>query len=384
MGASVETLDLERFGVSPSTGFLPAETPPRRVGSDVPDALEELDELARSLPTLLDRGKLRSSVESLAPPAPHQFDVLSDTTLTRTYTISGFFANAYVNKIGAESTKTIPRGVAVPLYEAADRLGRTPVLSYDAYVLHNWRRLDGTERLRPHDLDSITTFTDLPDERWFIVIHAAIEAAAGPALAAIGEAQRGILDRKTDRVHRALRSIEESLHEIVPILDRMGEHNDPEMYGEGFRPYLGALTGVEFEGVDDLEGTQSFRGASGAQSSIFPALDAAFGIDHGDTPLVEHLHTLRQDMPPAHRAFIEAARTGPSIKAFAERTGEAAVREAYNECIDQMVRFRERHYDVVEQYLASKLGETTGTGGTPYGDFLAMFTETTRSIRLPD
>jgi indoleamine 2,3-dioxygenase len=258
------------------------------------------------------------------------------------------------------------------------------VLSYDAYVLHNWRRLDGTQRLRPHDLDSITTFTDLRDERWFIGIHAAIEAAAGPALAAIGQAQRGILDRDTDRVHRALRSIEESLHVIVPILDRMGEHNDPEMYGEGFRPYLGALTGVEFEGVADLEGTQSFRGASGAQSSIFPALDAAFGIDHGDTPLVDHLHSLRQDMPPEHRAFIQAAADGPAIKAFAERTGDSDVREAYNECIDQMVHFRERHYDVVEQYLASKLGETTGTGGTPYGDFLAMFTDNTRALRLGD
>ncbi len=382
MTGEVATLDLDRFELSPTNGFLPDEPPLTSLPGDVPDPLQSVDELADDIPSLIEADRLRPEVSAVPSVSPAHLDHLSNRELRRVYTATGFLANAYVHKIGAESAKAIPDGIAVPLYESADRLGRTPVLSYDSYVLHNWTRLDGATGLRPHELDSVTNFVDLRDERWFIAIHAAIEAAAGPALAALGEAQRGILDRDTDRVHRALRTIEESLHEIIPILTRMGEHNDPERYGEGFRPYLGALTGVTFEGVDALSGPQSFRGASGAQSSIFPALDAAFGIDHGDNPLVDHLESLRTDMPPAHREFIKAAAEGPAIKAFAERTGDAAVREAYNECIDQMVRFRERHYEVVERYLASKLGETTGTGGTPYGEFLSMFTENTRAIRL--
>lgn len=382
MTDAVATLDLARFDVSPTTGFLADREPATGLDAEAPEALHGLDELGRDIPGLLEADGLRSAVRGLDTPPRDAFDDLSNRTLTRVYTVAGFLANAFVHKIGADPATDLPAGLAVPLYESASRLGRTPVLSYDAYVLHNWRPLAGPTAMTPHDIDAITTFTALRDERWFIAIHAAIEAAAGPALAAIGEAQAGILDRDTDRVHRALRSIEESLHAIVPILNRMGEHNDPEKYGAGFRPFLGALTGVTFEGVPTLEGSQSFRGASGAQSSIFPALDAAFGIDHGDNPLVEHLHALRQDMPPAHREFIHAAAEGPPIKAFAERTGDDRVREAYNECVDQMVRFRERHYEVVERYLASKLDETEGTGGTPYGEFLTMFTDNTRAIRL--
>lgn len=378
----VPTLDLGQFGLSAKAGFLPDTEPPVTLAEDAPELLRRLDRLAEALPERLAADTLRPSVRELRPPSTERFDALSDRQLLRLYTVCGFIANAYVHKIGAEPASSLPAGVAVPLYESASRLGRTPVLSYDAYVLYNWQPVTDAVGLRPHAVTAITTFSALRDERWFIAVHAAIEAAAGPALAAIGAAQQGILDRDPERVHRALRSIEESLHDIVPILNRMGEHNDPQRYGDGFRPYLGALPGVEFEGVADLEGPQRFRGASGAQSTIFPALDAAFGIEHGDNPLVDHLHSLRTDMPPAHRAFIEAAQGGPAIKSFAERTSDAAVREAYNECIDQMVRFRERHYEVVEQFLASKLGETEGTGGTPYGEFLSMFTKDTRAIRL--
>jgi indoleamine 2,3-dioxygenase len=378
---TVETAKLARFEVSRANGFLPDEPPLRSFGPDAGPFLQRLDELASELPSLLESDQLRPRVDELSAPNAGWLDGRSPRERRRAYTVCGFLANGYVHQLGAPSVKSIPAGVAVPLYDAASALGRTPVLSYDAYALHNWRRLAPDGAMRPHHLDSNVNFVDLVDERWFIVIHVAIESAAGPALAAIGDAQQAIADDDAEGVRRALRTVEEAMHELIGLLDRMGEHNHPDQYGRGFRPYLGALTKVRFEGVDALDGPQSFRGASGAQSSVFPALDAGFGIDHGDNPLVAHLEALRADMPPAHQRFIEAAAESPDIRAYVQDADES-VQAAFNECLDRMVRFRELHLDVVQTYLADELGETEGTGGTPYGRFLSMFVDSTRECKL--
>lgn len=381
MASRVETTDLARFDVSPDHGFLPDEPPLPSFGPDAGPFLRRLDQLADELPALLAADELRPRIDELSPPDDGWLDGPSTRATERAYTVCGFLANGYVHQIDAPPVDALPAGIAVPLYDAASALGRTPVLSYDAYALHNWRRLDAEAGMRPHQLDAVVQFTDLPDERWFIVIHVAIERAAGPAIAAIGRAQQAVTDGDDEAVVRALRTIEESLHDVISLLDRMGEHNHPEQYGHGFRPYLDAITNVEFEGVDALEGPQRYRGASGAQSSVFPALDAAIGIDHGDNPLVEHLEALRADMPPAHRAFIAATADGPNLRGYA-RDGDDELRAAFDDCIDRMVRFRELHRDVVATYLTDEIGETEGTGGTPYGRFLSMFVDNTRECRL--
>lgn len=377
--AGVDTTDLDRFDVSREHGFLAEEPPLETFEDESAPFLHRLDELAGELPDRLATGDLRPAVDQLDPPAAGWLDGLSTRAIERAYTVCGFLANGYVHQLDAPDVDALPAGVAVPLYQSASALGRTPVLSYDAYALHNWRRLDPGASMRPHQLDAVVQFSDLPDERWFIVIHVAIEAAAGPPLAALGPAQQAVADGDDAALVRALRTVEEGLHDLIALLDRMGEHNAPDQYDAGFRPYLDAITGVEYEGVDALAGPQRFRGASGAQSSVFPALDAAVGVDHGDNPLVEHLESLRADMPPAHRAFVEATAAGPDIQAYAADAG-GDVRSAYNEVVDRMVRFRELHADVVSTYLAG--GEATGTGGTPYARFLSMFTEDTRDCRL--
>ncbi|WP_458210809.1 indoleamine 2,3-dioxygenase [Haladaptatus sp. NG-SE-30] len=377
----VETLDYERFDISPEHGFIPSVEPLTTFGPDTHPHLAALDELGHDLPGLLERDQLRPEVRTLDSPPTDIFDDLTDRELVRVYSVSGFLANAYVNKADAPVADTIPAGVAVPLYESTKRLGRTPVLSYDGYILHNWVRDDPDRGLQPHNIRTVTNFFEPEDEQWFVAIHIAIESAAGPAIAAIGDAQQGIRDDDSSRVLRALRTMEDSLHDITCVLDRMPEHNDPERYGRGFRPYLRSLSSVEYEGVEELTGPQSYRGASGAQSSLFQTLDSALGIDHGDNPLVNHLHVLRGDMPPEHRAFIEAVEGGPDIRDYAENADDT-VRKAYNECIDRLVTFRDHHIDVVEQYLTKPLDETTGTGGTPYGRYLGTFTDDTRESRI--
>ncbi|WP_266080887.1 PrnB family protein [Haladaptatus caseinilyticus] len=381
MAERVAALDYERFNIDPNRGFLPNTEPLASFGADAQPFLNELDELGTSLPKLLETDQLRPRVRGLEAPSSEFFDGLTDRELARIYTVTGFLANAYVHKIDANTAKTIPAGVAVPLYESTARLGATPVLSYDGYVLYNWIREDSEHDLLPQNVRSITNFFAPGDERWFIAIHVAIENGAGPAIAAIGDAQQGVLEDDPVRVADALRTMKQSLREITDILNRMPERNEPEMYGNGFRPYLKPLTGVEYEGVAALDGRQSFRGASGAQSSILPALDAALGIDHGNNPLVGHLRTLRRDMPTAHREFIETVRSGPDIREYVSNADEE-LKAAYNDCIDSMVVFRDDHIDVVAKYIEGPLDESEGTGGTPFSRYLRTFTDDTEDSRI--
>ncbi|WP_227356341.1 indoleamine 2,3-dioxygenase [Haladaptatus salinisoli] len=381
MTERAESLDYDRFDISPDHGFLPDTEPLTSFGKTTRSHLQSLDELGENLPRLLEDDRLRTAVEDLEAPAPRVFDALTERELMRVYSVSGFLANAYVQKPDAPTAEAIPAGVAVPLYESTKRLGCTPVLSYDAYVLHNWTRIDADGAMTPPNIDSITNFFEPRDERWFIAIHVAIESAAGPAIAAIGEAQQGILEDAPKRVKRALRTIDDALRDITDTLDRMPERNDPERYGRGFRPYLKSLTSVEYEGVAELDGPRSYRGASGAQSSLFQAFDAALGIDHGDNPLVSHLNVLRGDMPPGHRAFIEAVEDGPNVRDYAEN-GDESLRKTYNDCIDRMVTFRDHHIEIVETYLTKPLDEQKGTGGTPYGRYLGSFTDDTQNSKL--
>lgn len=377
MTDSVPTSDYERYGVSPDRGFVPDTAPLTSLGDDVHPSLARLDDVASTLPERLDEGSLRETLDAASTPPVAAVDGLSVRETRRVYGVCGFLASAYVHHLDAPRVGYVPESVAVPLVAAADELGRTPMLAYDSYVLENWAH-DGDPD-DPVAIDVPTTFSGLPDEEWFVAVHVAIETTAGPAVAAVGEAQQGMRKDDNARVLGAMETIADAVERVAVTLRRMPDGNDPDVYGAGFRPYLTSFNGVEYRGTD-LTGTQSFRGGSGAQSSLFPALDGVLGIDHGDGPLITHLRTLREDMPPDHRAFVEAAESGPSLRSYVKASGDPDLRAAYDECIDRTVEFRELHVDVVETYLSG--GDEEGTGGTPYVSFLDGFTEDTREARL--
>lgn len=378
----VDTLDHDQYDVSRDRGFLPDFDPLTTFGDDAPQCLQELGALARALPDLLDDDELRPRLRRVDPPDGDVFDDLSRRELLRAYSVAGFLASAHVHKIGAPTESSIPGGVAVPLYEAADRLDRPPILSYDGYALYNWAFEDADRGFMPHNIATITNFVTMLDEQWFIVIHVVIEARAAPALAAIGDAQQGVVDGDDGRVLQALRTMEDALHGIVEALDRMPEHNDPGNYGPSFRPYIKPFEGVTYEGVDALDGPQSYRGETGAQSSLFPALDAALTVDHDENPLVKHVRDMREYMPPRHRAFIDAIDDGPDVRAYvADRANDALV-EAYNSCIEELIEFREIHAGYAREYIMERVGDEEGTGGTPYGPFLDNLIDDTRARTL--
>jgi indoleamine 2,3-dioxygenase len=162
MPARTATLDYDRFDVSPRRGFVPDTEPLISFASDAHPTLQRLDDLGATLSERLDAGTLRETLFELDAPPTSLFDDLSRAELTRVYRLAGFLANAAVHSPEGRVGDTIPAGVAVPLYESTARLDRTPVLSYDGYVLHNWARVDDDCGFRPDNLDALSTFVGLP------------------------------------------------------------------------------------------------------------------------------------------------------------------------------------------------------------------------------
>jgi indoleamine 2,3-dioxygenase len=379
---------LETYGITERRGFLPNEDPLVRfdVDSHGPERgayLAELDRLGERLPELLAAGESRPELDRLDTPPDGLFDALSERELVRVCLLTGFFASGYANEIGSEPVDSLPAGVAVPLYRTSQRLGRKPILSYDLISLRNFERVDPDAGMALETLETLQQFTSLPDERWFTIVHVAIEAAAGPGLAAAARGQAAIRRDDSDRLREHLDTLTASIERQTDIMSRMLEGNDPEVFATEFRPYYEGFDDVVFEGVDALAGeSQTLRGGSGAQSCVLPSLDSALGIEHQSTVLLEKLLDMRTYMPEDHRAVIDAFEDDVDIRPYVHEQSNPELTAAFNQCIDQLRTFRKVHFGQVIQYIRAQTGDTTGTGGTDYMDFLGQMEEETSEHKV--
>lgn len=378
-------------GVDGRRGFLPDPDPLEgfdvaRHDRPVGDFLAALDELGETLPERLRSGDLRPAVRALDPPPAGLLEALSRRETVRLRQVTAFLASAHVNALGRDPVDRLPAGVAVPLYRSSARLGVEPILAYDVLCLHNFRRRDPADGVAVENLETLQRFTHYDDERWFVAVHVAIEAAAAPALTACARALGAIArDDPAGRetVREALETMATSLEAQTDVMRRMTAGNDPAVFAASFRPYFDGFDGVVYGGVEALGGDpQSFRGGSGAQSAVLPAFDATLGIEHRETALLSALGDLRSYMPPAHRRAIRAFESGPDVRRYvAARRGEPLV-AAFNRCVDRLGAFRRVHFGQVVQYIREVTDETAGTGGTDFVPFLEGMREETEAQKL--
>jgi indoleamine 2,3-dioxygenase len=363
----------------PARGFLPAEDPLVRL----PPAFDAWEEVALDLPKLLVAGRVATTLTDLPPFAADQ--LRTATELERAMVILSFLGHAYVLGEGEPRTR-IPARLAVPWHEVASRLGRPPILSYASYALHNWRRVDTDGPVALGNIVLLQNFLGGLDEEWFVLVHVDIEHKAAPAIRSLLPAQQAVEKGDSAALTRYLCTVACALEEVCRTLDRMPENCDPYIYYNRVRPYIhgwkdnpGLPEGVVYEGVAEYgQKPQKFRGETGAQTGIVPALDAALGIVHRDDPLRTYLMEMRGYMPPGHRAFVEALEGGPSIRdhVLAHHENHPPLREAYNACIRLVERFRTRHLEYAARFIQmqrqkSPLNPTeVGTGGTPFMKYL--------------
>lgn len=278
-----------------------------------------------------------------------------------------YMASAYVHS-GDKSSK-IPSYIAVPLVHLSKELKRPPILSYASYCLYNWELINDKAPVKLGNIQLIQNFTEeyKRDEDWFILIHVDIEARAAEGVSAILANQTG-----TKSLLDTLKSLHNSLINMNITMARMPEKCDPDIYYKHVRPYIFGFKDVVYSGCFNEE-PQNFRGETGAQSSIIPAFINFLGIKHQNSMLVQHLEDMKKYMPAKHVIFIN------NIQSIRDQVDDTT-KELYNACIEEVIKFRNKHFEYAVNYIEKKVENPTGTGGTPYIPWLKQLVEETESF----
>ncbi|MBI1359420.1 MAG: indoleamine 2,3-dioxygenase [Alphaproteobacteria bacterium] len=374
-------LNLSDYDISKERGYLCAYD---AASVTLPSLLAPAVEAAQALPRTLLTGRVRRFLSALPVPDLAGFCAeASDPELRSAMVRYSFMVQAYVWG-EAEAPTSLPAPLAVPIWALAKRLGQQPLLPYSAYVLDNWDRIDRKGPIALDNIWMIQNFLAGQDEAWFVLVHVAIEARAGEMLAEIPALIEAADRQDASAVETSLARIRGVWDDVNAIFDRMPERCDPYIYFQRVRPYIHGWKdnpalgpGLVYEGVAETGGKpQAFRGQTGSQSSIVPAMDALFGIGHAGDPLRTFLDELHIYRPPAHRAFIDAVRARSGLRSYVEAAGSPVLRELYNDCVMRLTRFRTRHLEYAASYIHKQAKDTAGndtdvgTGGTPFMKYL--------------
>jgi indoleamine 2,3-dioxygenase len=360
--------DLAAFQIHPTGGFLSAEEPLERL----PSHFDTWERTASLVPVLVGEGRLRATLAGL--PCLDLARLETDRQLQRAMLILSVLGNAYVWADRAPAT-LLPAGIAVPWCAVARRLGRPPIVAHASMVLSNWRLVDKNAPLTPENLSALLLFSGTPDEEWFFMTTAAIEAIGVTALVALVRVQESVAGGRAEDVVECLKTIATVVKEMESVLARMPERCAPRVFYNRIRPFLTGWPepGLVYEGVSDRP--HRWLGGSAAQSSLLPALDAGLTIRHGDPEASMFLREMRGYMPPPHQRFLQTLEAGPSIRQFAleRKKSDPTLCDWYNRCIGAVESFRNRHIAIAVEYVlrqAPTPEEALGTGGTSFVRFL--------------
>ncbi|MEY4388379.1 MAG: hypothetical protein RLZZ432_98 [Chloroflexota bacterium] len=384
-------VDLHAYGVTAERGFLPIADP----NPGIPLANAEWHQAARDLPALLPSGRIRTIIEALPE---FRTELLSgEEDLEAAMRTLSYLGQAYVWG-EPEAPTALPARLAVPWHQVASALGREPILSYASYALWNWRRIDEDGPIALGNIALLQHFLGGLDEAWFILIHVDIERRAGAALDAGARAQAAVSTGDDAAATAALTELGDALDGILATMQRMPEACDPYVYYHRVRPYIfgwrnnpSLPKGLVYEGVTAYAGVgQTFRGETGAQSTIVPCLDAILGVDHAPDELRDYLMEMRRYMSRKHVALLEAFEAGPTAASRIATLGAAApagLVAARDRAVETLRAFRALHLEYAASYInrqaAAATGNPTdvGTGGTPFMKYLKKHRDETEASK---
>ncbi len=351
-------------------GFLP-----NKISTLLSNEFDDVEHIAKNLPKILANNQIKDEVLNLE--TEKDISNLSIDELERAMLLYSYIGHGYIWG-GTSIEKVIPKNISKTWYKISQKLDRPPILSYASYALNNWKLQDVN---KPFDLENIRilqNFLGGMDEDWFIMIHIAIEHEAKEIL---NNLKTYYLDQNEDQSY--LENALVSIKKINQIMNRMPEKCDPFIYYNRVRPYIfgwknnpATPNGVIYEDVEEYGGNpQLFRGETGAQSSIVPALDALLGVTHSNDPLKEYLDEMRLYMPKEHRNLLN------DLDQWSENNRHKSIREdssvvLSDEIIKEVHAFRNKHLEyariyIYEQSLSNQNNSNVvGTGGTPFMKYL--------------
>jgi len=352
------------------SGFLP-----NKISTLLSNEFDDVEHIAKNLPKILANNQIEYEVLNLE--TEKDISNLSIDELERAMLLYSYIGHGYIWG-GTSIEKVIPKNISKTWYKISQKLDRPPILSYASYALNNWKLQDVN---KPFDLENIRilqNFLGGMDEDWFIMIHIAIEHEAKEIL---NNLKTYYLDKNEDQSY--LENALVSIKKINQIMNRMPENCDPFIYYNRVRPYIfgwknnpATPNGVIYEGVEEYGGNpQLFRGETGAQSSIVPALDALLGVTHSNDPLKEYLDEMRLYMPKEHRNLLN------DLDQWSENNRSKSIREdssvlLSDEIIKEVHAFRNKHLEYARIYIHEQSlsnqnnSNVVGTGGTPFMKYL--------------
>ena len=352
------------------SGFLP-----NKISTLLSNEFDDVEYIAKNLPKILANNQIESEVLNLE--TEKNISNLSVDELERAMLLYSYIGHGYIWG-GTSIEKVIPKNISKTWYKISQKLDRPPILSYASYALNNWKLQDVN---KPFDLENIRilqNFLGGMDEDWFIMIHIAIEHEAKEIL---NNLKTYYLDKNEDQSY--LENALVSIKKINQIMNRMPENCDPFIYYNRVRPYIfgwknnpATPNGVIYLGVEEYGGTpQLFRGETGAQSSIVPALDALLGVTHSNDPLKEYLDEMRLYMPKEHRNLLN------DLDQWSENNRSNSITEdssvvLSDEIIKEVHAFRNKHLEYARIYIHEQSlsnqnnSNVVGTGGTPFMKYL--------------
>ena len=386
----MSSLNIEDYDMSAERGYLC-----RFNAEDVEltGEMRQVRDIALRLPQILPTGRVREILSNSLPKTDLS-DFLASCTEAQARLAMvhySFMVQSYVWG-QPDAPPLLPKCLAVPMVAVADHLGQQPLLPYSSYVLDNWGRFDSEKGITLDNIYMLQHFLGGQDEAWFVLIHVAIEAQAGSALALMGPIVDYVKNDDLEGAQKHLEEMAELWGKINAIFDRMPERCDPYVYFERVRPYIHGWrdnpalpNGIIYEGTRFGSKAQAFRGQTGSQSSIVPAMDALLGIGHAADPLKEYLDQLHIYRPTKHRLFIDDVRAQSRLRGFVETSGHKGLAEAYNANVQAISDFRTRHLEYAASYInkqgKSAAGNDTdvGTGGTPFMKYLKKHRDETKA-----
>jgi len=382
--------DLEQYDISEARGFL--------CQYDATDVELEgkwaaAKDVALRLPQLLTTGRVRELLNQNLPNIIEaDVEPLSEPQARAAMVHFSFMVQSYVWG-ETQASAVLPEKLARPMCALATRLGQQPLLPYSGYVLDNWGLHDPEGSIDLSNVYVIQNFLGGQDENWFILVHVAIEARAGAALARMKAVIEGVETGDVAEVTRLLAEIALVWSDLKDIFDRMPERCDPYAYFQRVRPYIHGWKdnpalprGVMYQGVKAHEGAaKSYRGQTGSQSSIVPCMDALLGIGHAADPMKTYLDELHIYRPPGHRRFIDDIRRLSRLRAFVVERSNGDLSRAYNANVQAVADFRSRHLEYAASYINKQSRNSTGndtdvgTGGTPFMKYLKKHRDETQA-----
>ena len=339
---------------------------------------KELEEIASKLPNLISSNEIRKTLKDIKTFDLSPLRNADDFRIVeRAFQIYAHLANAYVWCEEDNPTDHIPEGVAVPLVELAKIVERPPIIPYASTALSNFERIDPKGEIVVENLRCIQKLIDIQDESWFHLIHVEIEAHAGSISQACILATLAIEQNDTKNIEAELLRIPRAFNKMITTFKRMFEKCSPDIYFHTLRPYLFGFTDIVYIGVEEFKGKpQTYRGESGAQSTVIPAIQAFLGLRHEKGGLTEHLEIMKAYMPKPHRELLNNV-DQRKIRDFIITCKKGELVDAYNSCLQGLFKFRSLPLKMAHAYVAQKVSNPIGTGGTEFMRWLKQLRDET-------